>query len=94
MCILNCLEFEYSTIGEFGIVYKAKLVHWHGEGLPKAVAVKTLKGTIAAMMNVLTGMVIVLQAHMHIQEQTGATEYLPYAFKTSDMHDKLSLEGL
>ena len=47
MYIFNCLESEYSTIGEFGIVYKAQLIHWLGEGLPKAVAVKTLKGTIS-----------------------------------------------
>ena len=46
MYMLNCLESEYSNIGEFGIVYKAQLTHWLGEGLPKAVAVKTLKGTI------------------------------------------------
>ena len=44
MCIHNCLESKYSNTGEFGIVYKAQLTHWHGEGLPKAVAVKTLKG--------------------------------------------------
>ena len=41
----------YSNAGEFGIVYKAQLTHWHGEGLPKAVAVKTLKGKISAIMN-------------------------------------------
>ena len=41
----------YSNTGEFGIVYKAQLTHWHGEGLPKAVAVKTLKGKISAIMN-------------------------------------------
>ena len=46
MCIHNCLE---SNTGEFGIVYKAHLTHWHGEGLPKAVAVKTLKGKISAI---------------------------------------------
>ena len=34
-------------IGEFGIVYKAHLTHWHGERPTKTVAVKTLKGTIA-----------------------------------------------
>ena len=27
-------------------MYKAQLTHWHGEGLPKAVAVKTLKGVL------------------------------------------------
>ena len=27
-------------------MYKAQLTHWHGEGLPKAVAVKTLKGAV------------------------------------------------
>ena len=32
-------------------MYKAQLTHWHGEGLPKAVAVKTLKGKISAIMN-------------------------------------------
>ena len=50
MCIHNCLE---SNTGEFGIVYKAQLTHWHGEGLPRAVAVKTLKGKMSAIMNML-----------------------------------------
>ena len=27
-------------------MYKAQLTHWHREGLPKAVAVKTLKGAV------------------------------------------------
>ena len=38
-----------STTGEFGIVYKAHLTHWHGEGPTKTVAVKTLKGTVLYM---------------------------------------------
>ena len=50
MCIYNYLG--YSNTGEFGIVYKAQLTHWHGEGLPKAVAVKTLKGKIMNMQGV------------------------------------------
>ena len=32
-------------LGEFGVVYKAHLVKWHGYGDPQMVAVKTLKGT-------------------------------------------------
>ena len=32
--------------GEFGIVYKAHLIQWHGQGGPKVVTVKTLKGKI------------------------------------------------
>jgi len=32
--------------GEFGIVYKAHLTQWHGQGAPKVVAVKTLKGAV------------------------------------------------
>jgi len=35
--------------GEFGIVYKAHLTHWHGDGPTKTVAVKTLKGTHVVM---------------------------------------------
>ena len=31
-------------------MYKAHLTHWHGEGLPKAVAVKTLKGAVIVYM--------------------------------------------
>ena len=45
----DCLESKYSNTGEFGIVYKAQLTHWLGEGLPEAVAVKTLKGKISAI---------------------------------------------
>lgn len=36
--------------GEFGIVYKAHLIHWHGGGPTKTVAVKTLKGTAILYM--------------------------------------------
>ena len=53
MCIHNCLESKYSNTGEFGIVYKAQLTHWLGEGFPEAVAVKTLKGKISAISHVL-----------------------------------------
>ena len=31
-------------------MYKAHLTHWHGGRLPKAVAVKTLKGTVVICM--------------------------------------------
>ena len=51
MCIYIYNYLGYSNTGEFGIVYKAQLTHWHGEGLPMAVAVKTLKGKISAIMN-------------------------------------------
>ena len=37
---VTCILFA----GEFGIVYKAHLIKWHGNGDPKIVAVKTLKG--------------------------------------------------
>ena len=30
--------------GEFGEVYKARLIAWHGQGDPRIVAVKTLRG--------------------------------------------------
>ena len=36
--------------GEFGIVYKAHLTHWHGGGPTKTVAVKMLKGTAILYM--------------------------------------------
>ena len=41
-----CCNAIYSQIciGEFGIVYKAHLNSWHGQGSTKVVAVKTLKG--------------------------------------------------
>ena len=32
-------------LGEFGEVYKAHLIKWHGMEMPGVVAVKTLKGT-------------------------------------------------
>ena len=33
-----------SLTGEFGEVYKAHLIAWHGRGDPRTVAVKTLRG--------------------------------------------------
>ena len=43
-------------VGEFGEVYKAHLIKWHGEGMPKTVAVKTLRGICYHVyMAILTG---------------------------------------
>jgi hypothetical protein len=33
-----------TIVGEFGVVYKARLINWQGSELPKSVAVKTAKG--------------------------------------------------
>ena len=52
-------------------MYKAQLTHWLGEGLPKAVAVKTLKGTISAMMNMLTGKASVASTHAYVKNRLG-----------------------
>ena len=41
--------FTY-VAGEFGIVYKAHLTKWHGNGDPKVVAVKTLKGVFITVV--------------------------------------------
>ena len=38
------LTAHLSPVGEFGVVYKAHLTRWHGNGEPRMVAVKTLKG--------------------------------------------------
>ena len=45
----QCVEDEKTPctvcyLGEFGEVYKAHLIKWHGMGMPRVVAVKTLKG--------------------------------------------------
>ena len=45
----QCVEDEKTPctvwyLGEFGEVYKAHLNKWHGMGMPRVVAVKTLKG--------------------------------------------------
>ena len=46
--VLNCavLTVILSSLltGEFGEVYKAHLIAWHGQGDPRIVAVKTLRG--------------------------------------------------
>ena len=46
--VLNCavLTVILSSLltGEFGEVYKARLIAWHGQGDPRIVAVKTLRG--------------------------------------------------
>ena len=36
-------------LGEFREVYKAHLIKWHGMGMPRVVAVKTLKGNCNAV---------------------------------------------
>ena len=47
--IINCalLTVFLSSLltGEFGEVYKARLIAWHGQGDPRIVAVKTLRGS-------------------------------------------------
>ena len=42
--LYNCC-LSIPITGEFGIVYKAHLLQWHGQGSPEVVAVKALKGT-------------------------------------------------
>ena len=44
----NCCDLHCTIIlvGEFGIVYKAQLINWQGNELPKVVAVKTAKGRL------------------------------------------------
>ena len=62
-------------------MYKAQLTHWHGEGLPTAVAVKTLKGKISAIMN-MHGVCVknrlwlyLFILHMHSKHQICMTNY-------------------
>ena len=41
------------VLGEFGVVFKAHLINWQGDKLPKAVAVKTVKGTFLAIKRII-----------------------------------------
>ena len=41
------------VLGEFGVVFKAHLINWQGDKLPKAVAVKTVKGTFLAIKMII-----------------------------------------
>ena len=44
-CFPICIKVSLIVYsGEFGSVHRAHLIKWHGEGQPRIVAVKSLKG--------------------------------------------------
>ena len=55
--------------GEFGIVYKARLVNWHEEGLSQPVAVKTMKGVTNSKVPYLATKHSV-NTHIHVHVPT------------------------